>query len=77
MTKNQWLSKEMVSRHAFEVATQNAVESKTARSRHGTEVTTHNLLRGQTNVVPTKINIAGNRNEVATCFRGRNRNYSD
>ena len=46
VTKKQWLTIEMVSRHAFEVATQNAVESKTARSRHGTEVTTRNLLRG-------------------------------
>ena len=34
VTKNQWLTTEMVSRHAFEVATQNAVESKTARLRH-------------------------------------------
>ena len=66
MTKTQWLTKEMVSRHPFEVATQNAVESKTARSRHGTEVVTHNLLRGQTNAVATKINIAGNINYVAT-----------
>ena len=56
----------MVSRHAFEVATQNAVESKTARSRHGTEVVAQNLLRGQTNMVATKINMAGNRNDVAT-----------
>ena len=61
----------MVSRHAFEVATQNAVESKTARSRHGTKVGTHNLLRGQKNVVATKINIAGNKNDVATSNRGR------
>ena len=66
MTKNQWLTKEMVSRHAFEAATQNAVESKIARSRYGTEVATHNLLRGQKNVVATKINIASNRNDVAT-----------
>ena len=66
VTKIQWLTKEMVSRHAFVVATQNAVESKTARSRHGIEVTTQNLLRGQTNVVTTKINIAGNKNDVAT-----------
>ena len=66
VTKNQWLTTEMVLRHAFEVATQNAVESKTVRSRHGTEVTTHNLLRGQKNMVATKINIAGNRNDVAT-----------
>ena len=66
MTKNQWLTKEMVSRHAFEVATRNAIESKTARSRHGTEVTTHNLLRGQKNMFATKINIAGNINDVAT-----------
>ena len=54
------------SRHAFEVATQNAVESKTARSQHGTEIATHNLLRGQTNMIATKINIASNINEVAT-----------
>ena len=66
MTKNQWLTKEMVSRHAFEVATHNVVESKTTRSLHGTEVVTQNLLRGQTNVVATKINIAANRNDVAT-----------
>ena len=46
VTKNQWLTTEMVSRHAFEVETQNAVENKTARSRHGTEVPTQNLLRG-------------------------------
>ena len=46
VTKNLWLTKEMVSRHAFEVAAQNAVETKTARSQHGTEVTTQNLLRG-------------------------------
>ena len=66
MTKNQWLTTEMVSRHVFEVSTQNAVESKTVKSRHGTEVTTHNLLRGQKNVVVTKINITGNRNDVVT-----------
>ena len=48
------------------VATQNAVESKIARSRHGTEVATQNLLRGQKNVVATKINIVGNRNDVVT-----------
>ena len=54
------------SRHAFEVTTQNVVESKIARSRHGIEVTTHNLLRGQKNVVATKINIAGNINDVVT-----------
>ena len=65
MTKNQWLTIEMMSRHDFEVTTQNVVESKTARSRHGTEVATHNLLKGQKNVVATKINIAGNRNDVA------------
>ena len=56
----------MVSRHAFEVVTQNAVESKIARSRHGTEVVTQNLLRSQKNMVATKINIAGKRNDVAT-----------
>ena len=66
VTKNQWLEKEMVSQHAFVVVTQNAVESKTARSRHGTEVATHYLLRGQKNVVATKINIVGNRNDVVT-----------
>ena len=66
MTKNQWLTKEMVSRQDFEVATQNAVDSKTARSRHGTGVVTQNSLRGQKNMVATKINIAGNRNDVAT-----------
>ena len=66
VTKTQWLTKEMVSRHAFKVATHNAVESKTARSRHETEAVTQNLLRGQTNTVATKINIAGNRNDVAT-----------
>ena len=66
MTKNRWLTKEMVSRHAFEVATQNAVDSKIARSRHGTEVATQNLLRGQKNMVTTKINIVINKNEVAT-----------
>ena len=54
-----------MSRHAFEVTTQNVVENKTARSRHGTEVATQNLLRGQKNVVTTKINIAGNKNDVA------------
>ena len=59
MTKTQWLTKEMVSRHKNEVATQNAVETKTARLRHGTEVVTQNLLRGQINAVATKINIAG------------------
>ena len=64
--KNQWLTIEMVPRHAFEVATQNAVESKTARLRHETEVTTQNLLRGQKNIVATKNNIADNRNDVAT-----------
>ena len=63
----------MVSRHAFEVATQNAVESKTARSRHGTEVTTHNLLRGQKNVVATKVNIAGNINDFATYISAKGR----
>ena len=66
MTKNKWLTKEMVSRHDFEAATQNGVESKTTRSRHGTEVATQNLLRGQKNVVATKINIVGSRNDVAT-----------
>ena len=66
VTKNRWLPKEMVSRHAFEVATQNAVESKIAKSRHGTEVATQNLLRGQKNVVATKINIVGHINDVAT-----------
>ena len=66
MTKNQLLTKEMVSLHAFEVATQNAVDNKTARSRHRTEVRTQNLLRGQKNMVAIKINIAGNRNEVVT-----------
>ena len=66
MTKNQWLTTEMVSQHAFEIATQNAVESKTARSRQRTEVTTQNLLRGQKNAVIIKINIAGNRINVAT-----------
>ena len=45
MTKNQWLTKEMMLRHAFEAATQNEVDSKTTRSRHGTEVATHNLLK--------------------------------
>ena len=66
VTKNQWLIIEMVSQHAFEVATQNAVESKIARSRHGTDVTTQNLLRGQKNVVATKINIASNRIDIVT-----------
>ena len=66
VTKNQWLTTEIELRHAFKVATQNVVESKIARSRHGNEVTTHNLLRGQKNVVTTKINIAGNRNDVVT-----------
>ena len=55
-----------MSRHAFQVTTLNAVESKTARSRHGTEVATQNLLRGQKNVVKTKINIPRNRTDVAT-----------
>ena len=64
VTKNQWLATEMRSRHAFEVETHNAVESKIARSRHAFEVTTQNLLRGQKNVVATKINIAGNKNDV-------------
>ena len=41
MTKNQWLTKEMVSRHRIKVATQNIVESKTARSRHEIEVATY------------------------------------
>ena len=66
MTKDERLTTEMMSRHAFEVATQNAVDSKKARSRHGTEVATQNLLRGQKNMVATKINIAGNINDVAT-----------
>ena len=46
MTKNQWLTIEMVSRHVFEVMTQNAVESKTAKSRHGTEVATQEFVKG-------------------------------
>ena len=46
VTKTQWQTKEMMSRHKNEVVTQNAVESKTVRSRQGTEVATHNLLRG-------------------------------
>ena len=66
VTKNQWLTTEIMSQYAFEVATQNAVESKKARSQHGTEVVTQNLLRDQKNVVTTKINIAGNRNDVVT-----------
>ena len=66
VTKNQWLTKEMVSRHTFEVATQNVVESKTVRSRRGTKVATQNLLRGQKNVVATKINIVANINDVTT-----------
>ena len=56
----------MMSRHAFEVTIQNVVKSKIAKSRHGTEVTTLNLLRGQKNVVTTKINIAGDRIDIAT-----------
>ena len=66
VTKDERLTTEMMSRHAFEVATQNAVDSKTTKSQHGTEVVTQNLLRGQKNMVATKINIAGNRNDVAT-----------
>ena len=66
VTKNQWLTTKMVPRHAFEVTTQNVVESKKAMSRHGTEVATQNLLRGQKNVVATKINIVGNINDVRT-----------
>ena len=46
VTKNQWLTTEMVSRHAFEVVTHNAVESKTTRSRHGTEVATQEFIKG-------------------------------
>ena len=48
MTKNQWLTTEMVLRHAFEVATQNVVESKTAKSRHGIEVATYISAKGRT-----------------------------
>ena len=66
MTKDERLTTEMMLRHAFEVTTQNAVESKTTTSRHGTEVATQNLLKGQKNMVATKINIAGNINDVAT-----------
>ena len=66
MTKNQWLTKEMVSRHAFEVAAQNAVDSKKTKTQHGIEVATHNLLRGLKNMVATKINIAGNINDATT-----------
>ena len=73
MTKNQWLITEMVSQHDFEAVIQNVVESKTARSRHGTEVATHNLLRGQKNVVATKINIVDNRNDVATYISAKGR----
>ena len=73
MTKNQWLTKEMVSQHAFEVATRNAIEKKIARSRHKTEVETQNLLRGQKNVVVTKINLVGNRNEVTTYISAKGR----
>ena len=54
MTKTQWLTKEMVSRHKNEVATQNAVKAERARSRHGTKVAAQNLLRGQKNMVATK-----------------------
>ena len=32
MTKIQWLTKEMESRHAFDVVTQNAVDNKIVRS---------------------------------------------
>ena len=56
----------MMSRHAIEVRTQNAVDSKTARSRHGIKVATQNLLRDHKNMVATKINIYGNRNDVTT-----------
>ena len=48
VTKNQWLTIEMVSRHAFEVATQNAVESNTARSQHEIEVATYTSTKGRT-----------------------------
>ena len=41
VTKNQWLRTKMMSRHAFEVAAYNVVESKTARSRHAFEVATY------------------------------------
>ena len=66
LTKNQLLTEEMRSRHRIKVATQNAVDSKTAKSRHRTKAATYNLLKGQKNVVATKINIVGNRNDVAT-----------
>ena len=66
MTKNQWMAKEMVSQHRIEVAAQNEVDNKIARSRHGTEVATHNLLRSKKNMVTTKINVAGNINDVET-----------
>ena len=54
MTKNHWLTIEMVLRHAFEVATHNAVESKTARSRHGIEVATYISEKGKNGQVATK-----------------------
>ena len=73
MTKDEQLTTEMMSQHDFEVATQNAVDSKTARSRHGTEVATQNLLRGQKNMAATKINIAGNRNDVAIYILAKGR----
>ena len=57
---------EPVADNKNDVATQNAVESKTIESQHGTEIMTQNLLRGQKNVVATKMNIAGNINDVAT-----------
>ena len=66
VTKNQWLTLEMRSRHRFEVAIQNAVARKIAKSRHGTEVATQSLLRRQKNVVATNIKMAGNRIDVAT-----------
>ena len=73
MTKNQWLTREMMLRHAFEAATQNEVDSKTTRWRHGTEVATHNLLKDQKNMVATKINIASNINDITTYISSKGR----
>ena len=72
MTKNQWLTTEMVSLHAFEVATQNAVESKIVVSRHAFEAATQNAIESKTTrsrhrtEVMTQNLLRGQKNVVST-----------
>ena len=46
--------------------TKNQLLTKEMRSRHQIKVVTKKLLKGQKSVVVTMMNIAGNKNDVAT-----------